>query len=269
MKTVICAGFDNFVFSAADWINPEELKLIAYACTMEDAYNIYDETGNVKDAIDTMPIMPIPAALAMEPDIVLLCTADCDEEMKLKMMLVQADYRGDVFSLREFFSRFSVKTAVIRKLSWRLEELGVAGAVGELGADLGDISWQMNALMPDRKMILFDTFQGTRKETLLSRMPYRNQVSVETGSFPASAMFYEKERYAFVHICERSFAAVRAGILYFYPRLTAGGVILLSGYEDGKTLAVREAVAAIEREHGAFLLLPVGDLDGSALIVRP
>ena len=43
MKSAILAGLDNLVFSSADMLNPKQLKLIGFATTMEQAWNIYDE----------------------------------------------------------------------------------------------------------------------------------------------------------------------------------------------------------------------------------
>jgi len=269
MKTVVCAGFDNFTFTAVDWINPKELKLIACATTIEEAYNIYDENGGIKENIDEMPIMPIGAALALEPDIVIMCATNQDDEDRLKMMLVQADHRGEVMSLFDFFSQFSIKTAVIRKLSWRLGSLGVDGSIGELGSQLGDISWQMNALMPERKMILFDTYVNASPEKLINRFPYKDNVYINVGSFPDSAADAENETYAMAHITSMDLETVKCGLLYFFPRMSKGGVIILSNYENGISYDVHQAVDELEKEYGAFLLLPMGDLEGSVIIVKP
>ena len=54
MKTVILAGLDNLVFTAADLLNPKELKLIGYASAIREAWNIYDENGKVKENMDEM-----------------------------------------------------------------------------------------------------------------------------------------------------------------------------------------------------------------------
>lgn len=50
--------------------------------------------------------------------------------------------------------------AVVRRLARRLNGLGICGSVAELGCYKGDMSWQLNILMPDRKLYLFDTLEG-------------------------------------------------------------------------------------------------------------
>lgn len=299
MRTVIIAGFDNLIFSAADTLNPRQLKLIGFATTMEEAWNIYDEQGNVKDTFNEMPVMPLDAAVGCEPDLILLAASEEEEDTRLKYMVCGKNYRGEVISLYDRNKDFSAKTAVLRKLSWRLEELGVEGAAADLGAYRGDISWQLNALMPERTLYLFDTFTGYDRrdvaveqqkalsdartgqygmterelehlsERLLGRMPYPANVVIKKGWFPKTAEDLEEEKYALVHMDTGLYQPTYAGIQYFYPRMSQGGVIVLSGYEDGKRMGVRQAVFDLEQQYGAFLFTPLGDADGSIVILRP
>lgn len=271
MKTVMVMGLDNQIFSAADMLNPKQLKLIGYATTMEDAWNIYDESGNVKEMIEEMPIMPVDAAVSCEPDLMILAASNEDDDTVLKHMLFRADYRGEVISLFEQNKDFSIKTAVIRKLSWRLEELGVKGAIADLGAYRGDISWQLNALMPDRELYLFDTqsISERTERNLLARMPYQEQVKIRMGRFPETAYDLEEANYALVHIDTDLYDMVYSGMQYFFPRMSKGGVILVSGYENGKHEHVRCAIRDLELKYGAFLMMPLADSEGSIVIMRP
>ncbi|MEI3169120.1 MAG: TylF/MycF/NovP-related O-methyltransferase [Lachnospiraceae bacterium] len=42
----------------------------------------------------------------------------------------------------------------------RIKEQDIPGSIAELGVYRGDIAWQLNALFPERELLLFDTFQG-------------------------------------------------------------------------------------------------------------
>lgn len=298
MKTVVLAGLDNLVFSAADLLNPKEYKLIGFGTPLNQAWNVYDENGEIRDDIEDMPIMPIEAAIAFEPELIVLAADNDEEDELLRYKLYSSNYQGEVVSLREFYKGFSLKTAAIRKLVWRLDALGIEGAAADLGCGRGDISWQMNALMPDRKLYLFDTFTGyderdiakeqelglsdarageyslTPKEIqklderILGRMPYKDQVEIKMGWFPETAFDLE-ETYALVHMDTGLYQPTYSGIQYFFPRMAKGGVILVSGYENGKSASVRQAVEDLEREYGAFLITPLCDLDGTIMIIRP
>lgn len=299
MKTAVLAGADNLVFTAADLLNPKKLKLVGFATTMEQAWNIYDEEKNVREAIEELPVMPMEAAVALEPDCIVLASGSAEDDEALKYMIYRAHFRGDVVSLFDFFQEFSLKTAAIRKLVWRMERMGIAGAAADLGAYRGDLSWQLNALMPERKLYLFDTFTGydardiekeqelclsdaragdyslssrelaNLKERILSRMPYRENVEIRAGWFPETAFDLEDERYALVHIDTGLYQPTYAGIQYFFPRLSRGGVLVVSGYEHGKSMAVRQAIDDLEETYGAFLITPVSDPEGTIIITHP
>lgn len=299
MKTVILAGIDNLVFQATDMLNPAEYKLIGYATTIEEAWNVYDENGNLIESVEQLPIMPLAAAVEFEPDAIILAAGNRDDEENLRFMLFRINYKGEVISLYDFFKGFSFKTAAIRKLAWRLDELGVPGAIADLGCNRGDISWQMNAMMPERKLYLFDTFTGyderdiaVEKENgyssanigdyrlssrenevlemrILGRMPYPDMVEIRKGWFPETAYNLEDEQYAMVHIDARLYNPTYSGIQYFFSRMSKGGVIILSNYEDGTSCGVKDAVADLEARYGAFLMVPLCDLSGSVVIIRP
>ena len=299
MKTVILAGLDNLVFSAADLLNPKEYKLIGFGTPIEQAWNVYDANGEIKEDIQEMPVMPVEAAVAWEPDRFILAAGSREEDEALRYILLRANYQGEVFSLYDFFNGFSFRTAALRKLAWRLESLGVQGALADLGCYRGDISWQLNALMPDRKLYLFDTFTGydardiakerelglsearpgewsfssreleNFEQRILSRMPHEENVVVRAGWFPETALELEDEHYALVYMDAGLYQPTVAGIQDFYPRMEKGGVILIAGYEDGRTLSVRKAVADLEAQYGAFLMLPLCDLSGTVMIVKP
>ena len=51
--------------------------------------------------------------------------------------------------------------------------------------------------------------------------------------------------------------------------MSRGGVILVCNYESTRYTGVRRAMDDLEKKYGAFLVLPVGDLDGTVMIVHP
>lgn len=299
MKTVILAGLDNLVFAATDLLNPKNMKLVGIASEIKEAWNIYDEQGNVLEEIRELPVMPLETAVTYESDCMILAAGNMEDENALKYMICRTGYRGDVMSLFDLSEELSFKTAALRKISRRLDELGVEGAIADLGAYRGDVSWQMNAMMPERKLYLFDTFTGYDardiakeqelglsnartgeyslsinelehlNERILGRMPYADMVELRSGWFPETAFELEDERYALVHIDTGLYAPTFSGIQYFFPRMSKGGVILVSGYTDGKSQAVCHAVRDLEAKYGAFLITPLCDIDGTIMIVRP
>lgn len=51
--------------------------------------------------------------------------------------------------------------------------------------------------------------------------------------------------------------------------MSKGGVIVLSGYENGKQEGVRQAMRDLEEKYGAFLMTPLADIEGSVMIIHP
>ena len=147
--------------------------------------------------------------------------------------------------------------------------------------------------MPDRRLYLFDTFEGfderdvdmerklgcsdaqtglysgTDKEKLMERMPLPGQVVIRKGWFPETAFDIEDETFCLVCMDACLYQPTLAGLEFFFPRMGRGGVILLSGCSGTRYRGVAKAVEDLETRYGALLMLPVGDLDGTVMIVHP
>ena len=65
------------------------------------------------------------------------------------------------------------------------------------------------------------------------------------------------------------YAPTMAGLQFFFPRLSQGGIILLMGTADPACPSVGVAVADFESRYGVLLMLPVGDVRGSVMIIHP
>ena len=167
------------------------------------------------------------------------------------------------------------------------------GALAELGVYKGDTAWKLNTLFPDRKLYLFDTFRGfdardvekekkrglsraeegdfsdTSPEAVLARLPFREQAVIRQGYFPDTSIGLEDERFALVSLDADLFAPILAGLAFFYPRLNPGGAILLHDFGSQRFPGAARAVAEYEKTHGPLPLVPLCDLHGSAVILRP
>ena len=171
-------------------------------------------------------------------------------------------------------------------------ELGeVTGAAAELGVYKGGFARCINALLPERTLYLFDTFQGfdeaeadrerdrgrlgngmieahrnTGPDRVLSLMPHPETVEIRQGLFPASLRGLE-ERFALVSIDVDLEDSIYAGLEYFVPRLSHGGYIFLHDFNSPKLLGVRAALRRYERDRGRRLpAVPLCDQNGSLVI---
>lgn len=294
MKKVVVVGCSSLIVNVAEMLNPLEMKVVGLGDTRAEAWNVFQENGDLKDEFDEMPVMPVDLSVGFDPDVIVIAASDEATASSLRYTVIKAGYLGDVIFVNELLSQFSVAGAALRHVAQRMDALGVPGAVAELGCYQGDVSWQLNALMPERKLYLFDTFEGldardvavekekrpdsaaragkfadAKADTLLNRMPDAEKVVIKKGWFPESAMDIEDEKFALVYMDAGLYAPTLAGLKFFFPRMSQGGVILVAGTADPASPLVGEAISDLEAQYGAFLMLPLGDVRGTVAIIHP
>jgi len=172
----------------------------------------------------------------------------------------------------------------------RLNNDNVQGDFAELGVYKGESARLFHLMAPERNIHLFDTFEGftdtdlqpetgeastyTTKnfadtsinKVLKSINGNPEKIKTHAGYFPQSTSGLEDSVYAFVSLDADLYNPTKAGLEFFYPRLSPGGVILIHDYNykwDGLMKAVDEFVATIPEP---LILIP--DLDSTVLIVK-
>lgn len=167
---------------------------------------------------------------------------------------------------------------------------GIPGATAELGVWQGVFSEAINLLFPDRKLYLFDTFEGlderdvqhdkadgltgavsglmgdTSVEQVLKRMKYKGNCIVKKGYFPDTAEGLEEE-FCFVNIDCDLYLPIYEGLRYFYPRLVKGGYIFVHDYLFDFYGGAKKAVRQFSEESGVpYFVLP--DAGTSAVFMK-
>lgn len=281
MKRVVILGVGQGREAVSHLLNHNNLKIVAIGDNDSRKWN---DEGEI-------PILSVSKALLYEPDLVLIAVLGQERDCQLRGQLCDLGYKGEVMSLDDIYRCFDLRGGVMRRIAQRIAKHNASGAMAELGVYRGDFAWQMNELFPGRKLYLFDTFAGfshqdveteermggshvtvndfadAREEDVLARMPHREQVVVMKGRFPETAVGLE-ERFALVSMDVDLFAPTLAGLEYFFPRLHSGGAILLHDYNSRQFAGVKKAVEAYEEKHGVLPLIPLGDLHGTAAIIR-
>jgi len=171
----------------------------------------------------------------------------------------------------------------------RVLQQNVPGDFAELGVYKGESAWLLHQMAPDRTLHLFDTFKGfnpvdlthesgeaarydwhdfadTDAAMVLQKLQHHPGVRIHEGYFPETTAGLETTQYALVHIDADLYAPVSAGLSYFYPRLSPGGVIMVHDYThlwEGLTRAVDEFAATIPE-----VPVPVPDKHGTIMIIK-
>lgn len=283
METVVILGAGQMGRAARNLLNMNNMELVA----------IGDNDSRKWDYDTEIQILPIAEALMTQPDCVLIGVIDEERAGQMERQTLALGYRGRVLTLSDVYTLFDVRGATFRRIADRVEATNVPGSIAELGTYRGDFAWQMNARFPKRTLYLFDTFEGfdardiaaerrksqskaqthdfgdTFEADVLARMPYEKSVVIRKGFFPETARGLESERYAAVSLDVDLYAPTLAGLQYFYPRLSEGGTIILHDYNSLRFDGVRRAAADYEQEYGRLDLIPLSDLHGTAIIVKP
>lgn len=171
----------------------------------------------------------------------------------------------------------------------------IKGCMAELGVFRGEFSALINEKFPERKLFLFDTFEGfdkdeakkeaslgrsdeifeymhqqTSAEIALEAIPFSQQCILCKGLFPDSVTTEaENSRYAFVSIDVDFEDSIYEGLKFFYPRLNAGGYIFLHDYNSAHLVGVKKAVQRYEAELNTKMCkVPIADRAGTLIIVK-
>ena len=165
---------------------------------------------------------------------------------------------------------------------------GISGSVAEGGVHKGDFAVKINRCFPDRKLYLFDTFEGydardtkeeiamggiardagryndTSPEMVMSRMHYKENVIIKKGYFPDTALDID-DNFVFVSLDFNMYSPTVAGLEFFYQRLNKGGVILIDDYFAESFAGIPKAVDEFCIKQG-ISVVPVSDFSGCAII---
>ena len=204
-------------------------------------------------------------------------------------------HQHDVFVVRKRpdLQSQDPREAAVELAAREIYRYGIEGSVAELGVNTGLFARVINHCFPDRKLYLFDTFEGfdkrdaevDRKENfssatqdftqtsvdlVLSNMEHPENCIIRKGWFPDTSEGID-EKFCFVNLDADLYQPMKAGLEFFYPRLVHGGVIMLHDFSNADPQfdykGVRKAVKDFcDKNNIGYMCL--SDLGGSAVIVK-
>ena len=204
--------------------------------------------------------------------------------------LILKRYGLDIFYAynRMKLNDYEPRSATLELMSREIYRYDIKGSCAEVGVYQGAFAREINHYFPDRKLYLFDTFEGfdkrdigphetffseesfsdTSVEIVLNKMEHRENCIVKKGWFPETAEGVE-DKFCFVSLDTDLYKPIKAGLEFFYPRLVNGGIIMVHDFNfnaenyQGVHDAVKEFCVA---NNTGYVCL--SDSVGSAAIVR-
>lgn len=140
-------------------------------------------------------------------------------------------------------------------------------------------------LLPDRKLYLFDSFQGfdpaagagvamqaahenTSVAQVLAALPYPEQAIIKPGFFPDSLNGLE-ERFCLVSLDVDFENTTLEGLHYFWPRLSLGGYLMLHDWGNPGLPGVAKALQTYQQElRTALPAVPIPDCSGTLVLYK-
>lgn len=210
------------------------------------------------------------------------------------------NYFGAHPEYKELFSRFTFNNGKNNRGDWPrfwslvlnlkyLLESGIEGDFAELGVWRGNTAAVLAhfASLNNRQVHLFDTFEGFDERDLNgidsdkhlkfsdTSVEGVREVIGETNSgvcrffkgwFPQSTIqVVDDPKYCAVSLDCDLYDPMRAGLSYFYPRLSHGGLLLLHDYSSGFWEGATRAINEFCEETGEMIVL-MPDKSGSAFL---
>lgn len=185
--------------------------------------------------------------------------------------------------LDKAYAEISVKSRILflQRFAERAYKEKINGSAAEAGVYRGEFAKHINRCFYDRKCYLFDTFEGftdydiqkeqarsltfanhlkkVSAEETMAKMPVKDNIVMRIGRFPETA-FGIDEKFAFVSLDMDLYEPTLAGLRFFYPLMSDGGVILVHDYFNRAYPGIEKSVDDFEQELGTRLhKMPIGD----------
>lgn len=174
----------------------------------------------------------------------------CYDEIRMNLRkYVNEKNIFDLFSCKPLVSE-NPRIASLELAAREIYDRKIQGAVAEAGVYQGKFAAYINRFFKDRKLYLFDTFEGLAEEDVLidrtrgytnvsagryngtsvdlvlGRLPFVNNVEIKKGYFPNTTEGID-EQFCFVSLDMDLYQPIKAGLAYFYPKLAGGGYIFV------------------------------------------
>lgn len=165
--------------------------------------------------LEGLPVLSLEEALRLHPEEIILAILNAEAEQLIRKQIAAAGFTGVCPDLGSIRAIQDVRLSALRLHAREIEARKIPGDVAELGVYQGAFAAEINRLFPERRLWLFDTFEGfhardlaieaertgvktqrrsfsdTTIELVRSRLPHPEMARFVKGYFPESLDFME------------------------------------------------------------------------------
>lgn len=186
----------------------------------------------------------------------------------------------------------TVREDMLHLICRSISERSIEGDLAELGVFQGETAKLLHNYFPHRRLFLLDTFEGFHEtdvtqeaeetgvkttadhfsKTSESRVlqtigSSSDKLELIKGYFPESAtQELADAQFALVHLDADLYNPTKAGLAFFYPKLSPGGILVIHDFNAWP--GVRKAVLEYS-ESQSLVPIPMPDKSGSCIIIKP
>ena len=201
-----------------------------------------------------------------------------------KVLIIPPPYNEDIHDFIISSRWDPIRYSTIALAINTIQNEQIEGSFAELGVYKGQTSQVIHLLAPERKLYLFDTFEGfpseyleiindnhrykdTNVEIIKKTIGNMNNIIIKKGTFPETAIGLESEFFSFIHLDVDLYYSTLKGLEFFYPRVSRGGYIIVHDYNNpyesnrGVLKAVKEFFSNKPEK-----IIEIPDIYGSVII---
>lgn len=282
MKNVVIFGMLGYGKIARYLLKTNEYNMIAFLDS-----KIHNVDKSYLNQYYDIPIISHEDLLSTDFDYIILSAPNHFVAMKESLLALNIPEEKILYL--DFNNNIFYDDLRIAQLKLCLEKIkfqNIEGDMAEVGVFKGDFSYHLNYYFPNKKLFLFDTFEGfpetdlqnennilevsfsnTSEEYVLNRMHNKNNCQICKGYFPKSIPSNISQKFSFVSLDTDLYNPIYEGLNYFYPRLVKGGYIFVHDYGVCYWTGVKKAVDQFCKEND-ISFIPVIDKYSSIIITK-
>lgn len=218
-------------------------------------------------------------------DNILIASVYGENEIKVQLL----EMGVDEYKIKNLQRDSEIIPFFLNNLKDLYDAKGIMGAVAEAGVFQGETAKIINSVFGERKLYLFDTFEGfpdkdieaekqnnysqanfnqyadTSVTLVMNKMENPENVIIKKGFFPETAEGIE-DKFCFVRLDLDLYNPTVTGLEFFHSRMVKGGVVIVHDYFGEAYKGIKKAVSEYLDKHTELRITPIGDRFSIAII---